>query len=280
MPRTRRAGASRRGSSTCRATPEMTLLVGRNGGAVGSRRRQVGLGGDRHRLARGHRPRRHRRHRHRDAGRLARRDRDRRPRGRQARAVREAAREHRRRGRGDGRRRRARRRAAASSRWSASPTAGFRRRRSPATSSPRAPSARSARCAPSTCRTGSSTRPRPLAWRLQKEHAGSGALGDIGAHAIDLAQFITGQRLTDVSGTIDTVVDRAPAARRGQRALGHRRHRARRGHRRRRRPVHRPLRRRRARHVRGDRACAPAARTRCASRSRARAARSRSTSRT
>jgi predicted dehydrogenase len=50
----------------------------------------------------------------------------------------------------------------------------------------------------------------PLAWRLQKEHAGSGALGDIGAHAIDLAQFITGQRLTDVAGTIDTVVAERP----------------------------------------------------------------------
>jgi predicted dehydrogenase len=50
----------------------------------------------------------------------------------------------------------------------------------------------------------------PLAWRLQKEHAGSGALGDIGAHAIDLAQFITGQRLTDVAGTIETVVPERP----------------------------------------------------------------------
>ena len=50
----------------------------------------------------------------------------------------------------------------------------------------------------------------PLAWRLQKEHAGSGALGDIGAHAIDLAQFITGQRLTSVAGTIDTVVAERP----------------------------------------------------------------------
>ena len=50
----------------------------------------------------------------------------------------------------------------------------------------------------------------PLAWRLQKEHAGSGALGDIGAHAIDLAQFITGQRLTSVSGTLDTVVAERP----------------------------------------------------------------------
>jgi predicted dehydrogenase len=50
----------------------------------------------------------------------------------------------------------------------------------------------------------------PLAWRLQKEHAGSGALGDIGAHAIDLTQFITGQRLTAVAGTIETVVAERP----------------------------------------------------------------------
>lgn len=50
----------------------------------------------------------------------------------------------------------------------------------------------------------------PLAWRLQKEHAGSGALGDIGAHAIDLSQFITGQRLVDVAGTIETVVKERP----------------------------------------------------------------------
>jgi len=50
----------------------------------------------------------------------------------------------------------------------------------------------------------------PLTWRLQKEHAGSGALGDIGAHAIDLAQFITGQQLTSVSGTIETLVKERP----------------------------------------------------------------------
>jgi predicted dehydrogenase len=50
----------------------------------------------------------------------------------------------------------------------------------------------------------------PLAWRLQKEHAGSGALGDIGAHAIDLAQFVTGQKLAKVSGTIDTIVKERP----------------------------------------------------------------------
>lgn len=50
----------------------------------------------------------------------------------------------------------------------------------------------------------------PLAWRLQKEHAGSGALGDIGAHAIDLAQFVTGMNLATVSGVIDTIVKERP----------------------------------------------------------------------
>ncbi|RYZ28708.1 MAG: Gfo/Idh/MocA family oxidoreductase, partial [Propionibacteriaceae bacterium] len=35
----------------------------------------------------------------------------------------------------------------------------------------------------------------PLTWRLQKDRSGAGALGDIGSHIIDAAQFITGQRL-------------------------------------------------------------------------------------
>lgn len=52
----------------------------------------------------------------------------------------------------------------------------------------------------------------PLTWRLKKELAGSGALGDIGAHAIDLAQFVTGQSLTGVSGIIDTIVRERPVA--------------------------------------------------------------------
>lgn len=50
----------------------------------------------------------------------------------------------------------------------------------------------------------------PLTWRLQKDRAGSGALGDIGAHAIDLVQFVTGQDLTRVSGTIETLVTERP----------------------------------------------------------------------
>jgi predicted dehydrogenase len=50
----------------------------------------------------------------------------------------------------------------------------------------------------------------PLAWRLQKDLAGSGALGDIGAHIIDLTQFITGMRLASVSGTLETIVEERP----------------------------------------------------------------------
>ncbi len=50
----------------------------------------------------------------------------------------------------------------------------------------------------------------PLAWRLQKEHAGSGALGDIGAHIIDMTQFVTGQSIESVSGVVDTIVKQRP----------------------------------------------------------------------
>ncbi|WP_380158873.1 Gfo/Idh/MocA family protein [Kineococcus sp. R86509] len=57
----------------------------------------------------------------------------------------------------------------------------------------------------------------PLTWRLQKDRSGAGALGDIGSHIIDAAQFITGQRLTGVSGTVETFVKQRPleAARTG-----------------------------------------------------------------
>jgi predicted dehydrogenase len=50
----------------------------------------------------------------------------------------------------------------------------------------------------------------PLSWRLIKELAGSGALGDIGAHIIDLAQFITGDLIAEVSGKHHTFVDERP----------------------------------------------------------------------
>ena len=50
----------------------------------------------------------------------------------------------------------------------------------------------------------------PLVWRLQKDKAGSGALGDIGAHIIDLTQFVTGQSITGVAGLTETFIKERP----------------------------------------------------------------------
>ena len=50
----------------------------------------------------------------------------------------------------------------------------------------------------------------PLTWRLDKAQAGSGALGDIGAHSIDTAQWLTGHSITDVSATMRTFVAERP----------------------------------------------------------------------
>ncbi len=52
----------------------------------------------------------------------------------------------------------------------------------------------------------------PLSWRLDRAKAGSGALGDIGAHVVDLAQFVTGEHLTGVSAVLETFVRERPVA--------------------------------------------------------------------
>ncbi|MEO3857216.1 Gfo/Idh/MocA family oxidoreductase [Acrocarpospora sp. B8E8] len=52
----------------------------------------------------------------------------------------------------------------------------------------------------------------PLVWRLQKDKAGSGALGDIGAHIVDTAQFILGDLLTGVSALTETFIKERPLA--------------------------------------------------------------------
>ncbi len=59
----------------------------------------------------------------------------------------------------------------------------------------------------------------PMSWRLDKEKAGSGALGDIGAHIVDMTQFITGQSISGVSGMLETFVKERPLAAEGG-ALG------------------------------------------------------------
>lgn len=50
----------------------------------------------------------------------------------------------------------------------------------------------------------------PFTWRLDRAVAGSGALGDIGAHSIDTAQWLTGASIESVSATVRTFVDTRP----------------------------------------------------------------------
>lgn len=49
----------------------------------------------------------------------------------------------------------------------------------------------------------------PLVWRLQKDIAGSGSHGDLGAHLIDLAHFLVGD-MDEVIGMSDTFVKQRP----------------------------------------------------------------------
>lgn len=49
----------------------------------------------------------------------------------------------------------------------------------------------------------------PLVWRLKKELAGSGALGDIGAHVVDLARCLVGE-IAEVSGDLRTFIKTRP----------------------------------------------------------------------
>ncbi len=52
----------------------------------------------------------------------------------------------------------------------------------------------------------------PMTWRLRKETAGSGALGDIASHAIDQVLFLLGDAVTEVTGRLHTFVDRRPGS--------------------------------------------------------------------
>jgi predicted dehydrogenase len=49
----------------------------------------------------------------------------------------------------------------------------------------------------------------PLVWRLDREKAGSGALGDLAAHTIDLARHLVGE-IADVAGTLETFIRERP----------------------------------------------------------------------
>jgi predicted dehydrogenase len=57
----------------------------------------------------------------------------------------------------------------------------------------------------------------PFNWRLDRTKAGSGALGDIASHSIDLARFLVGE-IDEVSADLKTFVTSRPVAGRGKRA--------------------------------------------------------------
>ena len=49
----------------------------------------------------------------------------------------------------------------------------------------------------------------PLVWRLDRAQAGSGALGDLGAHVVDLARYLVGE-IRDVCGHLETFIKERP----------------------------------------------------------------------
>jgi predicted dehydrogenase len=50
----------------------------------------------------------------------------------------------------------------------------------------------------------------PLIWRFDKKTAGSGALGDILSHSLDLGRFVLGSEVVEVAGAMDTFVKQRP----------------------------------------------------------------------
>jgi predicted dehydrogenase len=50
----------------------------------------------------------------------------------------------------------------------------------------------------------------PLTWRLDARQAGSGALGDLGAHLIDLVRFLTSSEVAEVAALRETFVRERP----------------------------------------------------------------------
>ena len=52
---------------------------------------------------------------------------------------------------------------------------------------------------------------RPLSWRMRKDQGGSGALGDLGSHVVDLVHYLMGG-IEAVQGHLETFIPRRPVA--------------------------------------------------------------------
>ncbi|MBB3140344.1 Gfo/Idh/MocA family protein [Halomonas organivorans] len=53
---------------------------------------------------------------------------------------------------------------------------------------------------------------KPLDWHSRRGTAGAGALGDVGSHILNMAEYLTGQRIQEVVGQLQTVIPTRPLA--------------------------------------------------------------------
>ncbi|MFG6176405.1 Gfo/Idh/MocA family protein [Halomonas sp. THAF12] len=53
---------------------------------------------------------------------------------------------------------------------------------------------------------------KPLDWHTRRGTAGAGALGDVGSHILNMAEYLTGQRIQEVFGQLQTVIPKRPLA--------------------------------------------------------------------
>jgi len=52
----------------------------------------------------------------------------------------------------------------------------------------------------------------PIVWRLKKDMTGTGVLGDLGSHIIDLVEWMTGGRITSLVADMKNFIDQRPLA--------------------------------------------------------------------
>jgi len=60
----------------------------------------------------------------------------------------------------------------------------------------------------------------PLSWRFKKEICGTGALGDIATHAIDLSRYILGDEIDELTAMLQTYIKQRPIQTSGVDSLG------------------------------------------------------------
>lgn len=53
---------------------------------------------------------------------------------------------------------------------------------------------------------------KPHDWHTRRDTAGAGALGDVGSHILNMAEYLTGQRIQEIFGQLQTVILNRPLA--------------------------------------------------------------------